>query len=205
LSVTVTLFLPFSQKPREMSGIHYCAVPKSFREHFAIIAPFLTQGLAQSQRCIFIAHDNGVEVARMALKSHGLQMDELQRDGRLMVIDSVETPLAARPLDAELLYRAWAEMTDATVAAGFSGLRVVVEMTWALVHDPEALARYEKGAAGLFANKPLDALCVYNWNVFQANVILGAAVDGHTQFLRQGPSSSPVTANDFCQSLGLSR
>lgn len=179
-------------------------MPKSFREEFAVAADFLARGLDKRRQCVFVADDNGPDVVRMALRSRGLRVDDLARDGRLSVVAGRDTPLgAAGPLDAASLYRAWAEMTDRAVARGYSGLSVAVEMTWALDHDAEALALYERGAAPLFESKPLDALCLYNWNVFQEKTILVAAVRSHSRFVVDGAARPPASPEEFGRVLEL--
>jgi hypothetical protein len=179
---------------------HACCVPKTFDESISIAVPFLEQGAETGQRCLFVADDNGPTVVRMALRSRSPRLRALEEAGRLSILDSKETPLAG-PFDAQRLYAAWRAMTEGAVRDGFSGLRVAVEMTWALQLDFRALAAYERDAAPLFSEVPLDALCIYNRQAFGREA-LDAAFPGHGQHLLEDGEQA-ASMDDFRKRLGF--
>lgn len=186
-----------------MRGLHACAIPKTFQESIAAAAPFLQRGLEKNQRCVFVAHDSGTTIVRMALRSSEPGFAAMEADGQLAIVDSKDTPLAGA-FDAKRLYAAWRQMTEAALQDGFSGLRVVVEMTWALHLDVRSLADYERNARPLFEDLPLDALCIYSSQAFEEKVLLAAAMSGHQEHLLPDSGRSD-SIDEFCRRLGLPR
>lgn len=162
------------------SGTHLCSLPGTYREQFAIAVPFLRAGVQAGERCLFVAHDNAVEVVREELSRHGLQASAVA------VVPSNATPLRSDSINAGSLLRAWRAATEEALREGFSGLRVVVEMTWALAARVEELAEYEEQAAQLFSTAPIHALCQYNRTRFPEATLRRAATAVHPGLLLEG-------------------
>jgi hypothetical protein len=177
-------------------GRHLCSIPGSFREQFQVAVPFLKEGVRERQKCLYVANDNTPDVVRAQLAPHGLA-------AAVKIVASEETPLRAEYIDTTRLLGAWASATDAATAEGYAGLRVVVEMTWALAADMHALAAYELEAEHLFAAKPLFALCQYNRNRFPAATVRHAAIHSHPELLREDGTVARGLPEDAVRALGL--
>lgn len=160
-------------------GMHLCSLPATFREQFAISVPFLRAGLEAGERCLYVAHDNTVDVVRKELARQGMGPDDVT------VVDVAETPMRAESIDAAQLLAAWRALAEQAVAGGHTGLRVVGEMTWALTADVDALVDYEQKAEALFENTPLHGLCQYNRARFPEATLRRAATGAHAALLRE--------------------
>jgi hypothetical protein len=178
------------------AGTHLCSLPATFKEQFAIAVPFLEAGVKAREKCLFICHDNTLKVVKTELERHGLQ------PSAVTVVPSHATPLRAGSIDAPTLLTAWREATRAAVSEGFTGLRVVVEMTWALAAQVDALSAYEKAAEALFETEPLHALCQYNRTRFPKGVLRRAATSTHPALLLEGGNVSPRPPEAHCAALG---
>ena len=66
-----------------------------------------------------------------------------------------------RPSDPDRLLAIYAAATDEALAEGFSGLRVVADVT-DLATDPGCQCRWESVADRFMAERPLSALCCYD-------------------------------------------
>jgi hypothetical protein len=86
--------------------------------------------------------------------------------GQLQVLDSRQVQLAPGRLDRDHLNTAYAAATGQAVAAGFSGLWVSVDMSWAAGAAPDELVGFEAEAFPLFTSRELTAVCHYDTRVF---------------------------------------
>ncbi|MEV4570205.1 MEDS domain-containing protein [Nonomuraea sp. NPDC049419] len=111
------------------------------------------------------------------------------RDGHVRVVDPRDVQLAGG-FDAARLHTAYHDATQAALIAGYPGLWVVVDMSWARpsVVDPEALVAFEAASITLFTEATLTALCAFDTRVFtakqvfrvcQAHPVADAAGFGH--------------------------
>ncbi|MBG0564449.1 MEDS domain-containing protein [Actinoplanes aureus] len=96
------------------------------------------------------------------------------RSGQVQIADSRQVQLAPGRFDPAYLNEAYAGATRQAVDAGFSGLWVSVDMTWAAGVDPDALTDFEAESAGLFTSRELTAICQYDTRVFPAKQVAAA-------------------------------
>jgi hypothetical protein len=82
--------------------------------------------------------------------------------------------LAPGCFDPAHLRRAYAAATAQAVSAGYRGLWVSVDMSWAAEVHPAALTAFEAGAHPLFTGGELTALCLYDRRTFPAAVASAA-------------------------------
>jgi hypothetical protein len=107
------------------------------------------------------------------------------RRGQMQVADSRQVQLATGRFDPVYLHQAYAAATDQAVAAGYRGLWVSVDMSWAAGVDPAALTQFEAGSFPLFTSRRLTAICQYDTRVF-ATAHATAACSAHPATLHGG-------------------
>jgi hypothetical protein len=105
-------------------------------------------------------------------------------------------------IDPAQLLGAWRVFTELALREGFTGLRVVVEMTWALAARVDELADYEAKSAELFATMPLHALCQYNGARFPDATLRRAAISTHPALLQEGGRVTAGTPEELRTALG---
>lgn len=152
---------------------HLCLIYETKEEQFAVIVPFIRFGLERGERCVYIADENTARVVSDLLRSHGIDVDSALRSGALIIAEKQEAYLKQGYFDPDWMIRFLKKATDEAKAAGYSGLRVTGEMTWALGGDPgvERLMEYESKLNDLFLDNDIVAICQYNRSRFSPDVI----------------------------------
>jgi DNA-binding SARP family transcriptional activator len=109
-----------------------------------------------------------------ALEAHGLAAATLGQQSQLIVRRADEGGLVTRPFSADEAVATWRAAAETALAGGFSGLRLVVDMSWVL-HNPSSLAQlaeYEARADRFFASADVKVVCQYNQRRFPEEILL---------------------------------
>jgi anti-anti-sigma regulatory factor len=140
---------------------HLCWVYDEPSELYAPVMDFLADGLAQGQRVCYVASGDTVqwsEYLRDLDKPNGARRKGAAQVLRLREVYTDEVVEPARQMQT------YAAATEDALAAGFTGLRVAVDVT-PLVRTSEqldAFARWELLADQNMIYRPFSALCGYN-------------------------------------------
>jgi PAS domain S-box-containing protein len=153
---------------------HLALIYESKEEQFAAAIPAIRIGLERREKCVYVADDNTSDDVIDALREEGIDVDAAIKSGSLTVATKRDTTLKERRLEPDKLIRFWADAADAATAAGFSGLRIVAEMTWALHGDPgtDRLIEFEAMVNDLVRDYPIVGICQYNRRRFAPEVML---------------------------------
>lgn len=161
------------QLDRLQQGDHLCLIHENAAERMAAIIPFVRQGLARGECFFYIADDRTAQRVLDALAAAGVEVDRERQRGALSLLTKRETYLWSGEFDPEAMVGLMRRTTGAALADGFSGLRVTVEMTWAL--GPEAgcdrLIEYEALLNHFLPGGRILAICQYNRRRFAPRVI----------------------------------
>jgi chemotaxis family two-component system sensor kinase Cph1 len=152
---------------------HLCLIYETKEEQFAAIAPFIRFGLERGERCVYIADENTAIMVSDLLRTQGIDVNSAVSSGALTIAGKQEAYLKQGYFDPDWMIRFLLKASDEAKAAGFSGLRVTGEMTWALGGDPgvERLMEYEAKLNRLLSDNDIVAICQYNRNRFSPGVI----------------------------------
>jgi hypothetical protein len=126
------------------------------------VVTFLTDGVAAGQRVAYAAADDEAGLYDVVRGLDGC--DDLLRSGSLLLLPLAATYDAAEDHDPVGQVAAYAGLTRAAVADGFTGFRVAAEAT-SLVQDPgrrRSFARYEQLVDRYMAVEPFAAMCAYD-------------------------------------------
>jgi signal transduction histidine kinase len=104
----------------------------------AIAVSYIRAGLDRGELCVCVVDDGGESILA-ALASEGVDVDAEMRSGRLVIF---EKPLAQGLQTRDMLGRI-EQYASGSRNAGYSGFRIVGEMSWALDGDMKALAEFE--------------------------------------------------------------
>jgi anti-anti-sigma factor len=144
------------------ADVHACWAYKDEQSLRAAATEFLEEGLEHGQRLVYVAaggRDLGADLAGLA------RIDDLIERGVLELVPHGALYEVARPFaDPDAQLERFAAATSRAQADGFSGLRVVSELT-GLVRDPEvwdAFARFDACADRFMAGEPLSFLCCFD-------------------------------------------
>jgi anti-anti-sigma factor len=139
---------------------HVCWVYASEEEHRAVLASYLTAGLARDERVVFF----GAPTVADYLSEAGVPVDELAEGGQLVLAPAEEEYLVDGRFDPDERLRGYAAAVQVALDEGFTGLRVAAETSW-LLGCPTAQRvwpGYEFRADLLAVELPLTGLCAYD-------------------------------------------
>jgi PAS domain S-box-containing protein len=162
---------------RDRSGLrpgdHACLIYEDPAEQMAAVVSFVTDGLARQERCVYLADDRTVDEVAGALAAAGVDVTGEGARGALVL---ATWPARNGPddLDPARLLDFLGHQVDDTLAAGFTGVRIAVEMTGALSRQVsvERLIEYETAVnTSFFPRNRAVALCQYSRRRFPAATI----------------------------------
>ncbi|MEO8614179.1 MAG: MEDS domain-containing protein [Luteolibacter sp.] len=153
---------------------HLASIRETREEQVAAAVSAILIGIESGEKCIYVAGDELVEDFSQALRGEGMDVESALASGILWVATRQETFLRQGRFDPDDMIRFWGEAARAATSAGFSGLRVVAEMTWALGGDPgtERLIEYESKLNAFVCDHPVMFICQYNRRRFAPEVLL---------------------------------
>lgn len=157
-------------------GQHACCLYDQAPRALAAVAPFVAAGLAAGERCVYVLGDHPAGDVEAAIAAAGVEVARERERGALVLVDRWEVAFPDGRFDpAAMIVYVRAGITGA-LAAGFSGLRVVAEMSWALQMGVEhnRLIHYEALGNALYPDQPLVAVCLYDRSRFPAAVCQNA-------------------------------
>jgi len=119
------------------------------------------------------------------LSAGNLRLRRASRSGQLSFADSRAIQLATGRFDPAHLHQVYAAATVQALEAGYTGLWVSVDMSWAGpgVAESQALTKFEAEAFPLFRERALTAICHYDTRIFPADAARDACA-AHPASLR---------------------
>jgi signal transduction histidine kinase len=151
-------------------GDHVCLIYKNITEQMAAAVPFIRQGLARGERCVYIAADHAVEEVVQALAAAGVDVGQERQRGALRLLTKADAYLRSGEFDSQAMIDFLRQVENEALADGFSGVRIAGEMTWVL--GPKGglnrLIEYEAMLNHFLMNSRSEILCQYNHSRFES-------------------------------------
>ncbi|MCK2212232.1 MEDS domain-containing protein [Actinomadura sp. ATCC 31491] len=156
-------------------GDHVCLAFAHEAEQRAVAGAFVSAGLDRGERVMYFTDDPAPDGVRDWLAEAGVDVSGAVASGRLEVLTAADSYLGPGRFDPDLMIALLRTTVGDSLAAGFAGLRVTGEMSWALRELPgaERLEDYERRVTGLFAEGDSAALCQYDARRFPAHRLTG--------------------------------
>jgi hypothetical protein len=126
---------------------HVCWTYSEDSELIRAAAEYLADGARLGQRLVYVAPQERLHLAGEHRGVEVLPLSAFYEPGR--------------PSDPDRLLAIYEAAVDEALADGFSGLRVVADVT-DLAADPDCQCRWESVGDNLMAERPLSALCCYD-------------------------------------------
>jgi signal transduction histidine kinase len=145
-------------------GDHVCSVYENTAEQLAVAVPFISDGLARGERCVYITDDHTIEEIAHALEAAGVDVEQERQRGALWLLSREDIYLRGGEFLPLAIIDFIRQAEAQALADGFSGLRLTGEMTWALLPEPGyyRLIDYEALLNQSPANSKSVILCQYN-------------------------------------------
>ncbi|MBS3917807.1 MAG: PAS domain S-box protein [Deltaproteobacteria bacterium] len=155
---------------------HLCLIYESQEEWRAAAAPFISIGLKQGEKCIYIVDTSTAEEIRKYLLEEGVDVASAEKSGQLSILHETEAYTREGSFDPDRMIALLISETEKAVSEGYPALRTTGEMTWVLRGYPGSakLLEYEaKLNRDLFPQYPCLAICQYDRWKFDPEIIKG--------------------------------
>lgn len=153
-------------------GQHACLLYDRQDDPLAVVAPFIAAGLRAGERCYFVTGELDPARIERSLAAAGIDV-ALQVERKALVLASRwELSFPDGEFDPAAMIGFVRQAIGQTLSEGFTGLRIIAEMTWLLQQGVGAnkLIHFEALGNHLFPDEPLVALCMYDRARFPAAV-----------------------------------
>lgn len=146
-------------------GNHICAVYETADEQLATAVEYVAEGLGRNERCLYVADaQTDLDQFRAALSRGGVDVAAEERRGALELRTTDSAHLVEGRFDCERMLGMLNDAVEASLDAGFGGLRTCGDMSWLLRGAPgsDQVVEYEAMLSQFFANVRALGMCQYD-------------------------------------------
>ena len=163
---------PLDDAHRHHCNDHIALIHETREEQFAAVVPFVRQGLAADERCLYVLEDTSKDAIVSALREGGIEVDAALESGQLSFHTVDETYLRNERFQPDEMIEFYADAI-AEATESYEGLRVAAETGWLLddTTNVEDWMEYESRVNDLFADEDCVALCQYDRTRVPAEII----------------------------------
>jgi anti-anti-sigma regulatory factor len=160
---------------------HACLTFGESEELFDLTAAFVRDGLAGGLKVVWVS-EAGSQRAASELTRRGIAVEPALASGQMAAADSERRLLSGQAFSASQAMGWLSAQMAACRHEGFPGLRVAVDMSWALrpVTGVEQLPDFEESVAAALAGTTVSVLCQYDRERFDP-VTLATVAAFHTR------------------------
>lgn len=155
------------------TSLHICAFFDSREEQYAVILPYIKEGLGNNERVINILESVSHQEHYDRLSDVGIPVKEMIANEQLKVLHSDDTYLEGGTFAAEKMYNKVEQALIEAEDAGYDRVRTYGEMGWALRSLPgrDELLEYEARINLLTPKHNCSLVCVYDISKFGEKVM----------------------------------
>jgi anti-anti-sigma factor len=149
-------------------GDHLCLAFDTDDEQRGVLMPYLITALAEGHKVVYLSDGTAPETLTGWFRSHRVDAEPAWARGQLEMRRAEDVFLTSGTFDPEATYRSAAQDAAAARQAGFRGLLVTGEMSWALsrLGCPERLADFEAGLQPVLHATQFSGICQYDRRLF---------------------------------------
>lgn len=162
-------------------GDHACLTYGERDELLDLTAAFVRDGLSAGLKVVWLSDEVAAQAAS-ELARRGIAADPAVASGQLAAVPSEGRLLSGKAFGMGQANDWLSSQLSACQQEGFQGLRVAMDMNWALqpVTGVEQLPEFEQGLAAVLAGGAVSVLCQYDRERFDP-VTLGSVAGFHTR------------------------
>jgi anti-anti-sigma regulatory factor len=155
---------------------HACLTFGETEELFDLTAAFIRDGLAGGLKVLWLT-DSAPRHAATQLSRRGIAIESALAEGQMTALACEDYLLSAQAFAAGYAMSWLSEQVVACTDAGFPGLRVALDMSWALrpIAGVEQLPDFEDGVAAVLAETAASVLCQYDRERFDPVTLASVA------------------------------
>lgn len=153
-------------------GAHVCPVYHHDMERVTTAAAFLAPGLAQGQRCLYVASEPGLELLLAELAARGVDVRAERDRGALHFLSDRDVYLRDGQFSADAMLEYLEAKEREAIRDRFSGLRYAGEMSWAVpTGNEQGIISYEARLNEFLDKRRMVVGCFYRRDRFDDAVI----------------------------------
>jgi MEDS: MEthanogen/methylotroph, DcmR Sensory domain len=154
-------------------GRHICAFFNSHDDEYRVLLPFVKEGLDCGEKAVHIIDPRRRDEHVRRLASVGIDAAVAEQTGQLDLREWADAHLRAGSFDMGRMLELVEGIRETSRMQGFSGIRFITHMEWALEHRPgvDALLEYEARANLVPFSDPV--VCTYDLARFSGDVVVG--------------------------------
>ena len=148
-----------------LDAFHVCAFFNSKEEEYEVLCPYFQEGIAQGEKNLHIVNPAYLGKHRDQLKAGGVDVDHCESCGQLEVVSWDDAYFdESGSFDKDRMLAVVDQLTGSGREAGFSRLRIMGNMDWAVADTPgvDSLIQYEAEVNEVLARNQQPAICVYD-------------------------------------------
>ncbi len=168
-----TVSLGFTEE-RVPAGTHMCLIFTDDDERLDSLLKFLLSGVMEGERAACFSEKVTEEMIRAYFAKHGISYDERKTDNAISCSPTSEVYFRDGIFDPDRMLNTLSSFYQQTQDLGFTGGRVIGEMTPEVEHVPggDRLLEYESRVSLMVREKPVTAVCQYDANKFSGAAIM---------------------------------
>jgi PAS domain-containing protein len=144
-------------------GTHFCQFYGSRQDLLGVLVPYIRQGLADHEFCMWIASEPlAADEAKAALRAVEPGLDDCLRNGQIEILDHREWYTRTGRFDAGEVLKGWASKLEGALARGYEGLRLTANTFWLEKRDWADFTAYEEAVNRVIGTCRMLALCTYS-------------------------------------------
>jgi PAS domain S-box-containing protein len=163
--------LKYINAPKHMSLIY-----DNFQEWQAFVYSFISLGLEQNEKCLYVYDTHSAKQLRDTLRSSGIDIAAAESSGQLVLVHGSRFHIKEGFFDPDKMLDLLIQETRNALKKGFKALRVTTETEWVLQQFPgsdKILECESKSNQGLCLIYPCFYVCQYERVKFTTEMIKG--------------------------------
>ncbi|WP_257449664.1 MEDS domain-containing protein [Archangium lipolyticum] len=159
---------------RKLHHFHIAAFFRSPEEEYEVLRSYIKEGIDAGEKTVHICDPCRRQEHLKYLEQMGIPTDDCTRTGQLEVLGWNEAYLKNGRFDSETMMALLEELVMTSRAEGFSRIRMMGHMEWAIDERPglEQVLEYEARVNHLLNRLEQPAICVYDLNRFNGSTVI---------------------------------
>jgi hypothetical protein len=148
-----------------LDAFHVCAFFNSKEEEYEVLCPYFQEGIAQGEKNLHIVDPAYISEHKAQLNAAGVDVEHCEACGQLEVVSWQNAYFdESGKFDKDRMLAMIDHLTGSGREAGFSRLRIMGNMDWAVADAPgvDSLIQFEAEVNEVLARNRQPAICVYD-------------------------------------------
>lgn len=153
---------------------HICAFFHSSDEEYRVILPFIKDGFERGHKALHVVDPNLRDDHRQRLAAAGIDVAQAELSGQFELREWADAYLRDGRFDQDRMLALLREVLEAGRQQGFSLMRMVAHMEWALEERPRVddLVEYETRVNYMWPRHKDAVICVYDLAKFGGHIVM---------------------------------